>query len=249
MQRRIQEFRLLDDDFMTKCFEENTEAVELVLRIVLDRADLKVERAQTQYYMKNIKGRSLRLDIYAADSDGVRYNIEIQRTDKGAGAKRARYNSSLLDSDALPAGTSVDDLTESYVIFITENDVIGGNQPIYHIDRYIKEIKQPFCDGAHIIYVNASYHDDSSLGRLMQDFCRTEPEEMHYKILADAVGCYKKESEGIKAMSRVMEELIEDEKKEIAVNMLEDGKLTKEEIVYYLNLPLSVVEELEKELQ
>ena len=82
MLQRIRGFRLLDDDFMTKCFEENIEATELVLRIVLDKPDIKVEKIQTQYSMKNIKGRSLRLDIYATDSKGRKFNIEIQRADR-----------------------------------------------------------------------------------------------------------------------------------------------------------------------
>ena len=69
MLQRIRGFRLLDDDFMTKCFEENIEATELVLRIVLNKPDIKVVKVQTQYSMKNIKGRSLRLDIYATDSE------------------------------------------------------------------------------------------------------------------------------------------------------------------------------------
>ena len=42
MLQRIRGFRLLDDDFMTKCFEENIEATELVLRIVLNKPDIKV---------------------------------------------------------------------------------------------------------------------------------------------------------------------------------------------------------------
>ncbi len=62
MLQRIRCFRLLDDDFMTKCFEENIEATELVLRIVLNKPDIKMVKVQTQYSMKNIKGRSLRLD-------------------------------------------------------------------------------------------------------------------------------------------------------------------------------------------
>lgn len=69
MLQRISGFRLLDDDFMTKCFEENIEVTELVLRIVLNKPDIKVVKIQTQYSMKNIKGRSLRLDIYATDSE------------------------------------------------------------------------------------------------------------------------------------------------------------------------------------
>lgn len=44
MLQRIRGFRLLDDDFMTKCFEENIEATELVLRIVLNKTDIKVKK-------------------------------------------------------------------------------------------------------------------------------------------------------------------------------------------------------------
>ena len=249
MLQRIRGFRLLDDDFMTKCFEENTDAVELVLRIVLNKPDIKVEKIQTQYSMKNIQGRSLRLDIYATDSQGVRYNIEIQRADKGAGAKRARYNSSLIDSHILPAGFEVENLAETYVIFITENDVIGRNNPIYHIDRYIKETEEIFGDGSHIIYVNASYRDDTELGKLMHDFSVTEPDDMNYKVLADAANYYKKDKEGIQTMCKAMEDMITDEKKMAAIRMLKSKKLTLKEIAEFLELSLPVIEELEKEQQ
>ena len=249
MLQRIRGFRLLDDDFMTKCFEENIEATELVLRIVLNKPDIKVVKVQTQYSMKNIKGRSLRLDIYATDSEDKKYNIEIHRADKGAGAKRARYNSSLIDSNILPAGFEVENLAETYVIFITENDVIGKNKPIYHIDRYIREAEEYFDDGSHIIYVNASYKDDTELGKLMHDFSVIEPEDMNFKVLANATGYNKKDKEGIQAMCKAMEDMITDDRKETALRMLEDEELSKEKIAKYLNLPLEVVEELAESLQ
>ena len=249
MLQRIRGFRLLDDDFMTKCFEENIEATELVLRIVLNKPDIKVVKVQTQYSMKNIKGRSLRLDIYATDSEDKKYNIEIQRADKGAGAKRARYNSSLIDSNILPAGFEVENLAETYVIFITENDVIGKNKPIYHIDRYIREAEEYFDDGSHIIYVNASYKDDTELGKILHDFSVIEPEDMNFKVLANATGYYKKDKEGIQAMCKAMEDMITDDRKETALRMLEDEELSKEKIAKYLNLPLEVVEELAESLQ
>lgn len=124
---------------MTKCFEENKEVTELVLRIVLEKMDIQVKKVITQYSMKNIKGRSVRLDIYATDSHGKKYNIEIQCAERGAGAKRARYNSSLIDCDILLSGVEVENLAETCVIFITETDVIGKNKPIYHVNRYIRE--------------------------------------------------------------------------------------------------------------
>lgn len=39
--------------------------------------------------------------------------------------------------------------------FITENDVMKADPPIYHIDRVIKETGKLFKDEAHIIYVNS----------------------------------------------------------------------------------------------
>lgn len=75
----------------------------------------------------------------AVDADNRVYNIEIQRSDKGAGAKRARYNSSLMDANVTEPGEKYENLCESYVIFITENDIMKVGLPIYHIDRTVKE--------------------------------------------------------------------------------------------------------------
>ena len=149
----------------------------------------------------------------------------------------------------MPSGFEVENLTETYVIFITENDVIGKNKPIYHIDRYIREAEEYFNDGSHIIYVNASYKDDTELGKLMHDFSCSNPDDMNYKMLAATARYFKEDKEGIRAMSRVMEEMINDSKKDSAVRMLEDGKLTIEQISKYLDLPEEFVEKLSEELQ
>ena len=37
---RLKLFRYMDDDFMTACLEDNYEAVELILRIVLGQEDI-----------------------------------------------------------------------------------------------------------------------------------------------------------------------------------------------------------------
>ena len=93
--KRLQNFRLLDDDFMTKVFEDE-KCAEFLLQIILERDDLTVIRSISQYSIKNLQGRSVRLDILAVDRKERLYNIEVQRSDKGAGVKRARYNSSIL---------------------------------------------------------------------------------------------------------------------------------------------------------
>ena len=50
-------------------------------------------------------------------------------------------------------------------------------------------------------------------------------------------------------MSKIMEQLLNEEKIEAAKRMLERGKMTKEEIAEDLDLPLSIVESLENKLQ
>ena len=246
--QRLREFRLLDDDFMSKVFEDK-KCAELLLQIILDRDDLHVLSTQGQYDLKNLQGRSVRLDILAADEADRVYNIEIQRNDHGASVKRARYNSSLLDANLTRKGDSYDALNETYVIFITENDVLRGGLPIYHINRIIEEMGKSFGDEAHIIYVNSQIKDDTALGKLMHDFTCTNPDDMNYPVLAQRVRYFKEDTKGVATMCRAFEEVREETKHEqsieIAKSLLEVGKMTYEEIARSVQLPVEEVKALD----
>lgn len=176
---------------MSKCFENNIEYTELAIRIVLERDDLKVEQVHTQHQIKNLQGRSIILDIYAVDQEGKQYNIEIQRADQGAVPQRARYHSSVMDSNILGATQEYDKLPETYVIFIPERDVLKKKLPIYHIDLTIRETGEYFRDGAHIIYVNGEYRGNTLLGILMKDFACTNPEDMYCSQLVERSKYFK----------------------------------------------------------
>lgn len=84
------------DDFLTKCFEGDAASMEPVLQIVLENPDLKAPDVRTQVFVENLRNRLVRLDILTMDSTGAKPNVEVQRFDKGAGRKRARYNSSMV---------------------------------------------------------------------------------------------------------------------------------------------------------
>ena len=63
----------------------------------------------------------------------------------------------LMDANALDSGEDFAKLRDTYVIFITENDVMGGGKEIYEIDRTIRQMRgKKFGDGTHIIYVNGA---------------------------------------------------------------------------------------------
>ena len=249
--QRLRGFRLLDDDFLTKCFEGDTASIELVLQIVLEKPDLNVLDVRTQVFVENLLNRSVRLDILATDSTGAKLNVEVQRSDKGAGRKRARYNSSMMDANLLKKGEDFDRLPETWVIFITENDVMGKGLPLYPVERCFLGTGERFEDGSHILYVNGAYRGDTPIGKLMHDFSCTDAADMYYGTLADRVRFFKESKEGIEIMCRAMEDMRNQTLKEGAINsakrMLADGILTLEKVAEYAGLPLDEVKKLKAE--
>lgn len=261
LDRRMQEnlqmvskLRLLDDDLMTLVFDKNIEATTLLLNIILQRTDLIVLEvvAQRDYKNSMVGGRSITIDIYAKDSEDKIYDIEVQRADKGADCHRARFHSSMIDTKMLKSKQNFKEIPDSYVIFITENDVVGDGLSLYHIDRVIKENGSDFGDGSHIIYVNGSYKNDSDpVGKLMHDFRCTSSEDMYYSLLAEQVKYFKETDGGRKIMCKAFEELADkradervlEEKREAAKKFLTKG-YSAEDVAECIGLPINEVEEL-----
>ena len=205
---RLRRFRPIDDTFMRGLFKDNLPLAELVLRIITGKQDLVLISCETQADMKRVTGaRSICLDAYATDSAGKKYDIEVQRADTGADPHRARYHSSVLDVENLDEKQDYRALPDTYVIFITENDYYKAGKPIYQIQNMNLTLDEPFDDGAHILYVNGEYRDNSAIGRLMHDFSCTDANDMHYSLLADTTRYLKENPKGVREMCKVMEDL------------------------------------------
>ena len=252
---RLKSLRYIDDDFMTVCLADNYEGVELILRIILGREDITIKTVRAQEQLKNLQGRSAILDVHAVDSTKKEFDVEIQRSDAGAGAKRARYNSSLLDAHILKPGDDIEDIPDSYVIFITENDVMKGNQPIYPVERYVivGENKVLFDDGSHIIYVNGKYRGNDEIGKLMHDFSCTNPDDMNYEALAKKARYFKHDEKGVATMCKIMEDMrneaARESAKETAKRLIKMRKLSLDEIAICVpSLSLDELRELEAEV-
>jgi len=214
--QRLRGFRPIDDDFMRGLFKNNTPLAEMVLRIIMQKPDLRIEEPiETQKDMKRVTGaRSVCLDVYATDEESKKYDVEIQRADLGAGEHRARYNSSIMDVENLDAGQDFDELPDTYTIFITEKDFFGEGKPLYPIRSMNLATGKPFEDGRYILYVNGEYRGDDDIGKLMHDFNCSDPDDMNYSLLADRSRYLKENPEGVKEMCKVMEDLrVESEKK------------------------------------
>jgi hypothetical protein len=203
----------MDDTLMTMVFQ-NKECTQYLIRTVLENDTIEVVSVTTQDLQKNMRGRSVCFDILAYDATGKAYNIEVQRADAGAIPKRARYNSAVLDANISIQGESYGDLLETYVIFITESDVLKRGLALYHIDRIVRETGELFGDDAHILYVNGAYRGDDPIGAMMHDFRCTDPDDMYSPILSQEAGYYKKELEGVNSMCKIMEDFGQEEREE-----------------------------------
>lgn len=254
---RLRGFRPIDDTFMRGLFKENIPLAELVLRIITGKQDLVLLKCETQADMKRVTGaRSVCLDAYATDSTGKKYDIEVQRSDNGADPHRARYHSSMLDIENLDEKQDYKELPDTYIIFITERDYYKAGKSIYMIQNMNLTLNQPFNDGAHILYVNGEYRDDSDIGRLMHDFNCTNASDMYFDLLAEKTRYLKENPKGVSEMCKVMEDLRnesyaegrkegraegrEEQAKATAVRMKQKG-LSLEDIAYSIGFSIETV--------
>ena len=202
LEKAIDNLTLFDDDLMSKVFDGNIEAAELLLKIVLERDDIKVKRVKGQVELKSAYpgGRNIRLDIVAVDENGVQFDVEVQRNTKGSHIKRARYHQSMIDSRLLKKKQEFKSIIDTYVIFICQHDKFKANKPIYHVDKTVRETGEAFDDGAHIIYVNGKYRGKDDFGKLAHDFNCKKADNIYFKPLADGVRHFKETEEGRDAM-------------------------------------------------
>ena len=253
--KRLKKLRPIDDMFLRALLKENIPLAQMILRIIMQKDDLKVIHCTSQADFKRVTGaRSICLDAYATDDTGKKYDIEVQRADSCADVHRARYHASMMDVENLDERQDFGDLPDTYIIFITENDYFGENQPLYHAERVITTLNKPLNDGNHIIYVNGQYRGHDPIGKLMHDFFCNNAYDMHYDLLANETKYLKENKKGVDTMCEVMEELklegkIEGKiegKKETAYEMFKD-KEPIEKIAKYSKVDLETAKTWIKE--
>ena len=246
--QRLRLLRPIDDDFMRCLFKDNIPLAEFVLRIITDKPDLIITECETQKDMKRLAGaRSICLDAYGTDLVGKKYDLEVQRQDKGADPHRARYHSSIMDIENLHSGQEFKELPDTYTIYIIEKDFYGQGKAVYPIERINLATGKSFEDGEHILYVNGEYRGDSAIGKLMHDFNCTKADDMNFELMANRTRYLKENPKGVSEMCKIMEDMRIESLKEVALRMLAAGKYALEEIASISGLSLDEVKKLKAE--
>ena len=154
-----------------------------------------------------------------------------------------------MDANALKSGEDVGKLRDTYVIFITETDVMKRAKDMYVFDRVDKDDGLELGDGTHIIYVNGATRSTSDIGKLVHDFQCSDVAEMHFDVLKKQVNQFKNSEEGRRVMCKAVEGLVEKGKREtmlkMAKRMLKDGILALKDVARYSGLSLAQVKKLQ----
>ena len=143
------------DAFMFAAVMSDREICRRVLELALGIPILEVhvQTEKTMAYHPEYHG--VRLDVYAADANRTRFNVEMQVKLQKFLSKRSRYYHDQIDMDVLLTGESYENLPDTYVIFICDFDPFGDGLYRYSTGTYCGENGKRVNDGIETIYLNA----------------------------------------------------------------------------------------------
>ena len=99
----------------------------------MQKADLVLKEVRSQYRISKITAHDAILDLFAEDSEGNLYNLEIQREDTVDHAKRVRFYCAMVDSEYLLKGMPYGDMPQVTAVYISESDIWHGGQTVYEV--------------------------------------------------------------------------------------------------------------------
>lgn len=216
---RVKNFRPIDDIFF-EVLADDSEVCQEILSTILEDDALTVEDVIVQRSIRNIYGRSVRLDALCVLGNGTRCNVEVQRSNDDDHFRRARYNAASITARESEPGDRFENVPTVIVVYISEKDFLGKGRTIYHIDKIIRETQDVIDDGLQEVFVNASVNDGTKIAELMQCFMQTEVSNPQFPKLSSRVNYIKESERGVSIMCDLMEQYIDEAKQELKFDMI-----------------------------
>ena len=162
----------ITDDFIFSRVMRNKRLCRTLLEMILKVKIGKIKFLTSHHAIRvepNAKG--IIMDVYLKDENRV-INVEMQTSNQGDLARRARYYQAAADIDITPKGSEYSDLKQNYVVFICTFDPFLQGKPIYNFQNYCITygIPIPLEDGTEKIFLNTAAKDTTSLDRELRLF-------------------------------------------------------------------------------
>ena len=247
--QRIAAFNLTSDLFAGKVFED-TGACQELCRILLKDEHIALRNVKTQYVIRNLENHSVELDILAEEISGNLINVELQMYKEPAPFKRTRYYLSSIDMSILEKGRPYYELPDVTVVYISQEDFIGGKRGYYVKNRSEDDLEIPACpdNGQYENYFNLEYPtDDAKINELLGYLKNSDPfyQTKNFPRIVERVKYFKVQKEGVSIMCEIADKIRQEGR---ATGIIE-GKI--ESILELLeelgNIPNQLIQRLNKE--
>lgn len=185
--------------------------LEMILNIKIARIEISYEK--NIVYNPECKG--VRFDVYCADENNTRYDIEIQIVKKNL-RKRSRYYHSQMDMETLASGHNYEELPNNYVIFICDFDPFGLKKYCYTFENCcLEDYELKLEDGCTSIFLSTRGENPEEIPKEI---------ELFLKFIREDSATVNKYFEG--NFTRQIQESMNDVKKN---RELENRRMTLEE--------------------
>ena len=146
----------LTDDIMFSTVLSDPEKCKEFLQRLLGITIIELEIVTEQKSVKNKRvAKGIRLDIYAKDSRGNVYDLEMQMIDTKELELRSRYYHSEMDGYQIKEGQPYSELKNSIVIFLCCFDLFERNRSVYtFMNQCVEEKDLVLNDKRKTIFVN-----------------------------------------------------------------------------------------------
>ena len=221
---KVKKLKPIDDVFFERLMENKLVCQE-ILRVILDDDKLVVQSVVAQREVKNLYGRSVRLDALCILGNGEICNIEVQKSDNDDHIKRVRYNASLITANSVPNGSKFSEIPTLIMVYISRFDIFKKNRNIYHAHTTLTDegLKNMIVDnGITEVYVNTAVKNGTTLSELMECFEKEKVDNKKFPCLSREVNYYKTVEKGIKTMCSVVEEYAQEKAASVMVHCIEN---------------------------
>lgn len=213
------------DDIFFRVMAEDRLVCQEILQTILEDPGLTVLHVTPQRDLKNLQGRSVRLDAECILGNGKHADVEVQRSDNDDHQRRVRYNAACLTTNITDPGTRFRDVPDVIMAYISEFDLFGEEYTTYHVDRILRETGETVENGMTEIYVNAAVNDGSPTADLMKVFTNDESyDRKNFPRVSEQKWFLKNEPEGVSRMSNIIRELFKDELLEARTEASAEGR-------------------------
>ncbi len=200
----IKNFKPIHDIFF-EVLADDAAFCQEILRVILEDNKLIVHDVKVQKDVRNLIGRSVRVDVLCTLGDGTLCNIEVQRANNDNHFKRIRYNAACITASEAEVGSRFENVPNVIIVYISEFDILKAGKTIYHIDKVVRETGKILDDGMKTVCVNTKVNDGSLIAQLMQLFIKTEVNEPKFPVFTNRMNYIKNSEGGQRQMSELME--------------------------------------------